>query len=113
VSWAAEVSYTGWYSRLMFDGADAELKPSIADVHTDPGGDRPPQVLHVATGLPRLMVVTANTCNGPRAYAGVAFAYHELVTELDRPDDMRWAPMSIEAADVPWMRPIIAATPQP
>jgi hypothetical protein len=38
------------------------MDPTIADVHTDPGGVRPAKVLHVATGLPRMMVVTANSC---------------------------------------------------
>jgi hypothetical protein len=31
-------------------------------------------------GQPRLMVVTANTCGGPRAYVGLAFSYGELIT---------------------------------
>lgn len=102
------VSYSGWYSRLMFSGTDAELKPTIADVHTDPGGNRPPQVLHVATGYPRLMVVTTDTCNGPRAYAGPAFAYHELVTGLERLNDEQWAPLATQQpAEVPWVDSIV------
>jgi hypothetical protein len=98
--------FEGWYARLLFDQSD-DMEPTVADVHTDPGGNRPAKVLHVATGLPRLMVVTANTCEGPRAYVGVASAYHEVVTGLDRLTDSAWAPMARTAADVPWMKPIL------
>ena len=47
-------------------------------------------MLHVATGLPRLMVVTIDTCDGPHAHAGLAFAYHEVVTS----DGLRSVPPS-------------------
>jgi DUF971 family protein len=100
-------TYTGWYARLLFDKTDEDMEPTIADVHTDPGGNRPAKVLHVGTGLPRLLVVTANTCEGPRAYVGVASAYHEVITGLDRLTDSTWAPMANSAADVPWMTPIL------
>jgi hypothetical protein len=100
-------SYTGWYARLLFNSSEA-MDPTIADVHTDPGGDHSPQVLHVATGLPRLMVVTIDTCNGPRAYAGVAFAYHEVVTQgLKRLTDVEWAQMTNSTPDVPWMESVL------
>jgi hypothetical protein len=100
-------SYQGWYGRLLFDKTEEEMDPTIADVHTDPGGDRPPQVLHVATGLPRLMIVTANTCEGARAYAGVVSSYHEVITGLDRLTDSEWAPKAAGAEDVAWMKPIL------
>jgi hypothetical protein len=49
-------------------------------------------VLHVATGLPRLMVVTANTCSGPRAYVGLASSYFERITQdFERQTDEPWA----------------------
>lgn len=99
--------YTGWYARLLYLQGEA-MDPTIADVHTDPGGDHPPQVLHVATGLPRLMVVTIDTCDGPRAYAGLAFAYHEVVTQdLKRLTDMEWLGMSRDAPDVAWMESVL------
>ncbi len=102
------MTYEGWYARLMFNRSDAEMIPVIADVHTDPGGDHPPQVLHVAAGLPRLMVVTVDTCMGPRAYAGVSYAYHEVVTEnLQRLTDEKWATMARDADFVPWMKEIL------
>jgi hypothetical protein len=100
-------SYQGWYGRLLFDKTEEEMDPTIADVHTDPGGDRPPKVLHVATGLPRLMVVSANTCEGARAYAGVVFSYHEVITGLDRLTDSAWAPQAAVAEDVAWMKSIL------
>jgi hypothetical protein len=99
--------YQGWYARLLFDKSDEDMDPTVADVHTDPGGTRPAKVLHVATGLPRLMVVTANTCEGPRAYVGVASAYHEVVTGLDRLTDSEWAKLAKDAEDVAWMQPIL------
>lgn len=101
-------TYQGWYSRLLFDKSDEDMDPTIADVHTDPGGTRPAKVLHVATGLPRLMVVTVDGCEGPRAYAGVASAYHELITGLERLTDEEWAPKARDAEDVPWLKPILA-----
>jgi len=100
--------YEGWYARILFDKSDDDMDPTIADVHTHPGDMPPPAVLHVATGLPRLMVVTADTCEGPRAYAGVAYAYHEVVVDgLDRLNDEEWAGMARGAADVSWMKPIL------
>lgn len=100
--------YQGWYARLLFTRDDSEMKPIIADVHTDPGGDRPPKVLHVATGLPRFMVVTVDTCMGPRAYAGVSFAYHEVIPAgLKRLNDMEWRQMAMSAPNVPWMAPLL------
>jgi hypothetical protein len=99
-------TYSGWFARLLFNSTDT-MAPTIADVHTDPGGDHEPQVLHVGAGLPRLMVVTIDTCMGPRAYAGVAYAYHEVVTGLDRMTDEEWAPKAPAAADVPWMASVL------
>ncbi|HKP63286.1 MAG TPA: DUF3160 domain-containing protein [Polyangiales bacterium] len=98
-------SYEGWYKRLMYSSSDEEMKPTIADVHTDPGGDdRPPQVLHAATGFPRLLVVTVDTCDGPRAYAGVAYSYFEVVKkDLNRLNDGEWAGMARDYPDVPWV----------
>jgi len=90
-----------------------ELNPTIADVHTDPGGDVPPRgpsVLHVGTGLPRLMAVTVDSCEGPHAYLGPVFAYHEhLADGLTRLTDSDWKELlnTDPPPDVPWMAPII------
>lgn len=106
-------SSEGWYADLFFHNASTvAYDPTIADVHTQPtdeGGAPVGRVLHVATGNPRLMVVTVDTCAGPRAYAGVAAAYHEKITEnFQRLDDQTWSPLARDAADVPWMSDIVA-----
>jgi hypothetical protein len=108
---------TGWYKDLFFDSAGGiELDPTIADVHTDPGGERPffrdPSVLHVGTGLPRPMVVSIDTCDGPRAYAGIVFAYHEhLEPGFSRLTDDEWLQKLTTASppDVPWLAPVLGA----
>jgi hypothetical protein len=92
-----------------------ESEETIADVHTQPAdasGNLVGKVLHVGTGYLRLMVTTVDTCKGPRAYAGVVFAYHERVTEnFQRLSDSDWAE-SVKAiprpADVPWLSNVLA-----
>lgn len=105
----------GWYGELFFDRADAgEFDPTIADVHTQPtdeGGGFVGRVLHVGTGSPRLLVVTAETCSGPRAYVGLASSYFETVTEdFQRLTDEEWSAALLEAGhppDVPWLQDLI------
>ncbi|WP_437710995.1 DUF3160 domain-containing protein [Sorangium sp. So ce448] len=107
---------TGWYKDLFFDPVDGlKSDPTIADVHTDIGGDLPvprsPSVLHVGTGNPRMMVMTVDTCQGPRAYAGAVFAYHEHLAEgFTRLTDQEWAQKLVldPPVDVPWMAPVLA-----
>jgi hypothetical protein len=65
-------------------------------------------VLHVGTGNVRYMVVVAETCSGPRAYAGLASSYHELVTEgFQRLDDLEWETIVAEQPDVPWAADLV------
>jgi Protein of unknown function (DUF3160) len=107
----------GWYADLFYE-RDSSIKfdPTIADVHTQPAdevGNIVGRVLHVGTGYPRLMVVTVDTCMGPRAYAGVVFAYHELVTkDFERLTDETWAGRvrntGAPPADVTWMAPLLS-----
>lgn len=104
----------GWYRDLFFDAASsAEFDPTIADVHTQPTdaqGGFVGRVLHVGTGYPRLMVMTAETCAGPRAYAGVVSSYQEVVTEqLTRLTDEEWAGRlaSGNPPDVPWLADVV------
>jgi hypothetical protein len=101
---------TGWYARLFFDNwTSDDFDPTIADVHTQPTdefGNVVGRVLHVGTGMPRLMVVTTNNCSGPRAYAGLAFSYYEKLTEnFDRLDDPTWSDTIQNAPpdDVAWV----------
>jgi hypothetical protein len=106
---------SGWYAQLFPDNETAtEFDPTIADVHTQPtdeGGNPVGKVLHVATGMPRLMVTTVETCHGPRAYAGVVSSYFEKTTEeYKRLTDEEWQ-TELQAgtpADVSWMTPLVS-----
>jgi len=105
----------GWLADLYFDRDQSIVfDPTIADVHTQPtapGGAVVGKVLHVGTGLPRMMVVTTDGCSGPRAYVGVGFAYHEKITEdFDRLTDSRWSEEVTDSPpdDVPWLAPVLA-----
>jgi hypothetical protein len=102
----------GWYVKLFANRDDVtSTDPTIADVHTDPntGGPEPPgQVLHVGTGGPRLVVMTADTCLGPRAYVGLASSYFEKTTiNFQRLDDKEWSAQVATAPDVAWMKDIV------
>ena len=59
------------------------------------------------------MVMSADTCMGPRAYVGLASSYHQVVTEqLARMNDEAWAgrfhKSETSPEDVPWMKDLIA-----
>ncbi len=105
---------SGWYAKLFYDPfAALEADPTIADVHTQPSddlGNIVGKVLHVATGNPRLMVVSVDSCEGPRAYAGVVSAYFEQTTDnFLRKTDEQWSTEIAKAtpADVPWMQDVV------
>ncbi len=104
----------GWYRQLFFNpGKGVEFDPTIADVHTQPfdeTGGEVGKVLHVGTGMPRLMVTIADNCSGPRAYAGLVSAYFERVTEdFERLTDPEWKEdiSAATPADVPWMSDLV------
>jgi hypothetical protein len=106
----------GWYADLFFNKEESlAFDPTIADVHTAPydsAGAEVGNVLHVGTSYPRLMVATVDTCNGPRAYAGLVYSYHELITkDFERLTDEEWA-AKIQSgpapADVPWVSDLLA-----
>jgi hypothetical protein len=104
---------SGWYKKLFFDPHTAlDPDPTIADVHTQPtdeAGNFVGHVLHVGTGLPRVMVVVAEGCSGPRAYAGLASSYREKVTkDFERLDDPTWASQLQGEPEVPWMQDLVA-----
>ncbi len=106
----------GWYPQLFLDKEKTtQADPTIADVHTQPadeGGGRVGKILHVGTGLPRLMVVTADTCNGPRAYVGLASSSFEITTkDFNRLNDEDWAKAvvaTLPPAEQSWMSDIVA-----
>lgn len=99
----------GWYPGLFINRDDVtKVDPTIADVHTDPASGR---VLHVATGLPRVMVVTADTCTGPHAYVGLVSSYFEQTTnDLTRLDDQQWSTQVMASPpppEVSWMSDLV------
>jgi hypothetical protein len=103
----------GWYAKLFFDPNESIKEAlTIADVHTQPSdsdGNIVGNVLHVATGYPRLLTVTIDTCAGPRAYAGMAYSYHELVkSNFERLNDQQWAEVADDAPEVPWAEGFIS-----
>jgi hypothetical protein len=106
---------SGWYPKLFYSPDTADQQDTlVADVHTQPAdeaGNIVGKVLHVGTGFPRLMVVTFNTCAGPRAYAGVVSAYHETVTSnFERLTDEKWTNQLAASppAEVPWMADLVS-----
>jgi hypothetical protein len=109
-----EHTFDGWYAQLYRSVlAGAEYDPTITDVHTQPtdeDGSPVGRVLHVGTGMPRLMVVSVDTCQGPRAYAGLASSYFEVVTQnYQRLTDMTWS-STLNAQvpdDVRWMKDLV------
>jgi hypothetical protein len=105
---------SGWYRDLFFDPSNAiEFDPVIADVHTQPtdeSGNPVGRVLHVGTGMPRVMVVTTNDCTGSGAYVGLVSSYFEKITEnFQRMDDKEWASgiQNANPADVPWLQDLV------
>lgn len=106
-------SFDGWFAKLIYGVGDdgkiaSEFKPTIADVHTQPTDDNGVpvgKILHVGTGKTRLMVVTVDTCRGPRAYAGPVTSYYEVITkDFERLTDQGWTErlQTSGSADVPW-----------
>jgi hypothetical protein len=105
----------GWYADLFYRPEKSiEQDLTIADVHTQPAdetGNIVGKVLHVATSFPRLMTLTVDTCVGPRAYAGLAYSYHELITDdFERLNDEEWTQRASGGApaEVPWAEPFLA-----
>jgi hypothetical protein len=104
---------TGWYKKLFFDLADsANMKPTIADVHTQPtdqNGAMVGRVLHVGTTAPQEMVVIAEGCTGARAYVGFTTSYRERITDnFERLDDEAWEGSWFQEPEVPWMSDLVA-----
>ncbi|MBX3192779.1 MAG: DUF3160 domain-containing protein, partial [Labilithrix sp.] len=106
-------TFDGWYAKLFFaKDAAVEFDPVIADVHTQPtdeAGNTVGRVLHVGTGMPRTMVVTVESCSGPRAYVGLVSSYHERITQnFERLTDKLWQQIAqTPPGDVDWMTDLI------
>ena len=94
------VTYTGWYRDLL-NGADVtDPDLTVADVHTAKTG-----ILHVGKQRPRRIVITVDWPDGVRAYAGVVFSFHEVISGT-RLSDTEWAQMN--PPDPDWLAPIVA-----
>ncbi len=112
-----EAHADGWYPKLFYATNSTEADPTIADVHTQPtdeSGAEVGKVLHVGTGMARLMVVTFDTCAGPRAYAGLASSYYEHITEnFERLTDPEWNMLlATEPLPAPeWASSILSESP--
>jgi hypothetical protein len=106
----AFVDHPGWYGQLFFDDG-LEFDPTIADVHTQPTdevGNPVGRVLHVGTGPARLMVVVADGCSGPRAYAGLASSYFEKTTDnFERLTDPIWAATVYSQGNPAWLSDVV------
>jgi len=121
----APPTYTGWYAKLLYEAwpsgeTASEFEPTIADVHTQPtdeGGADVGRILHVGTGYARQLTVTIDTCEGPKAYVGVASSFYELITEdWKRLTDPEWeeqvrGPTAVP--DPPWVQDIVAGAVSP
>jgi hypothetical protein len=73
---------TGWYARPFYDDSTA-FAPTVADC--SPGGSAgvdagAPQVPHIATGVPRLVVISSRTGGTWRTCAGAVSTFSEMTT---------------------------------
>lgn len=107
----------GWYAELYYEQKTALWHdPVVADVHTQPtdeAGNMVGKVLHVGTGLPRMMAITIRHDGGThtQTYRGLVSSYHELVTkDFARLTDEEWrARFQGDAPTAPsWLAPITA-----
>lgn len=105
----------GWYTDLFLAGdRTVALRAVVADIHTQPtdeAGADVGRVLHVATGRPRMMVVTVENCTGPHAYVGFVSSYFERTTSgYERLDDDAWRRVIAREhpPEVPWLAPLVA-----
>jgi hypothetical protein len=97
--------FSGWYGDLFVERAAlTTFEPTITGVHTQPtdaSGTVVGHVLHVGTGHPIEMVVTVDSGDGARAYAGYVSSYYETTTSnFERLDDEGWA-RSLQATPRP------------
>ncbi|MGH9885503.1 MAG: DUF3160 domain-containing protein, partial [bacterium] len=105
----------GWYGHLYYDRSHAlEHEPVIVDIHTqvtDDDADQLGRVLHVATALPRMMVVTLAHDGGQhtQTYRGFVSTYQEKTTDhFQRITDEEWRDelMQRPAMVLPWLRDV-------
>jgi hypothetical protein len=96
--------YDGWYAELFYGVRPEKWAPTVADVHTDPDGNR---VLEVAVGDAWPLVIVIDSEGDQRAYVGPTFSYYEWAEpDGKRLTDEEWQ-ARIEADQLPpipaWM----------
>ena len=113
---ATTIDPKGWYAELFFEQKSALWHdPIVADVHTQPtdeAGNMVGRVLHVGTGMPRLMAITIRHDGGAHSqtYRGLVSSYGELVTQdFQRLTDEEWRERTKTGAlgTPPWLDEIV------
>lgn len=83
--------YDGWYANLIYGADPADWKPTIADVHTDPGSGR---ALEVGVGNVNFLVVAVDNRGDRAAYVGPVYSYYEFTAPVsERMTDPDWQKM--------------------
>lgn len=114
---SSKPDYNGWYCRLYYERAQSpsrwaalDLKPTIADVHTDPHNRK---VLEVGVGSAHLAVIAVDQGETSTAYVGPIYSYYEFAQPVSqRLTDEEWTKMltSGEAPARPaWAKPLLVS----
>lgn len=107
----------GWYAELFYEEKTALWHdPVIADVHTQPtdeAGNMVGRVLHVGTGMPRMMEIKIQHDGGSlsETYRGFVSNYAEVITEdFHRMTDEEWREQVGKKmiGTPPWLESIVA-----
>src|SRR5262249_5700336 len=62
------------------------------------------------------VIVTVDTCKGPRAYAGYVSSFHQVITSgFARLDDKAWKERVLQSPPAPpaWLAPLVPAPQEP
>jgi hypothetical protein len=78
-------SFTGWYPQLIYGHDPLKREPTVADVHTVPGGG----VLEEGVGDARYMVIAVDNRGDHAVYVGPTSSYYEF-TSRTRLNDAEW-----------------------
>jgi hypothetical protein len=80
------VIYSGWYPKLLYDGAPEKWQPTIADVHTDPNSQ---MALEEGVGDANFVIVAVDNKDDRAAYVGPVYSYYEF-SSRQRLTDEAW-----------------------
>jgi len=107
------LTWDGWYMDLIYrespeDGDALEMKPTIADVHTDA---HTASALEAGTGTVDFVIAAIDNGGDLAVYVGPALTYHEFTTPAtERLDDVAWGQEIYEwdtlpRGYAPWLSP--------